>query len=1820
MAYQFTTISENDWGNGIDQQSAENAVKPGFVEDLINGDPKAEGYVAKRVGYQGIAGNIPVRVSGIEYTGTDLCFVLDTAVNLSQIKSCPIFVKGRLSTTSGGGDFDVGSDSTKYYTGFTVDDTISLPSSSNTLVITASQHGQGTPHFTPRFYQKGITSNSLFYVNTVSISKTTYDLTIGYNYSPAVGDPSDLTAYIIYANRSTSSYIAPSTTAIPNNSISYPITVSSSTHNQSTSSNLLVELWQDDGSNYILIKPDQVTIDTLGNVTLNVTNKTGSTIQVFPVITDVSRSNTKTSSLNYTNRELEITDLQSDFVGASIYIKNAVTNALTEVIPDSFVINPTTRTLTVSFGFDNKDYADAIVANGESTFVIYYENLTLISNKLCVTAASPAVGTVVDLAPQITLWGLDHTTLYGANPIYPRSGWVTHIDSYKAPAVNTLIAGLGGNIFAVDPPSPAITLYPNIRGQTVSSSEQSIGPAFYGLSDTANRTAGYCKFTGGEENWARVTTVTWISNNVVEYTLSTPNRVDTSNPIDVATDRLTVEGCGWSVNNGTFAISSVSYSAPSLPTSTITVRVTNTNRDSADFNETDSGGLAGVFTSTITLSAPSSFITNDRLISDLFDSGTDLRVVESTGTSLTIGNLIDSYTLPVSFLIIGQREGRVLPLRTFDITPSVSNLVMGDMCSYNDLTRLLRIKKVNADSNRSVALNGDGTTLTVTLLSGSTSSLNVGQRILLIQNEELNGEHEIQEIIDNTQFTVENSTVITAGTAVLVGNNVELDETLTLTDSINNEVSFSVPYRWIPVEAPTNTGTSLPQTYVSHFPAGGYGEQNILRSTMSSSNLYLTNGSDQVMKFDGDNVYRAGLPRWQPQAFITVDEDPSNLFVPGKIEIDNPPINCTARDIHKFTIAYSDRGRFSADDKIYDTADHQIYTVKTITDDGGTSPTNAYIEVKETISHQGSGTHALTNAFYYRYYFRLNAVDANGNTIASAVTGYFDNIVLIEHSSQIRIRLIGFPAWDNYDYDKLEVQAYRTKLDQSAPFYRVAAVQLDYSANTGYVDIVDTLSDSSLTDKELDRVSTVSEGAELGTQWSGPLRSKYITSAANKLILGNIETDPQLDITILAPGNAGALTKEDFQESTNPGKRFLFRKDNTDVGTTTDNLNRLAYEFRSTGEMTVTGVSNSSGTSSFTVTTSTPHGLTQNDWVYLTNKITETDWTYTSVSVSTGDEWVRNSSVTHGYVTGQRVVYYSASPIGGLQNANLYYVIVVDPNTLQFANTLADALAGNKINLTSAGGSTGNLEPHTQIRLQYAGWWQVASVGAGPSPTTFTINHTHSNPDGSVYTPAPGSWEINIAVKATDPRDVPVWIGVDGSMEATASKNPTAIENMAVDRLSRAINASQRLCRTVGFEPWLIANSGGDYGRGQIIINQPKSIGSITEVLLPSFSEFIVFVNNIQRTSSSSVSTYSIKYPSRIIASYTNYPELFDNTTAINPDRSKSVIDVNSADGQEITGVISFFGESAFGAALRSGVVVVFKTHSIYVIDLAEKAAGRNPVQKVESQGLGCTAPYSIANTRDGIIFANESGIYKLTRQLAVEYVGRKAERVWRNRVTSDALQLAFGHHYGTGSQYKISVPLDGGTAPGDLLVYSHVREYQGGIGAWGRYSHSPAIGWCNLQANAYFASIDGRVYSIRRAGDNTDYRDDDQPIPFELTLRAMDFGDGGIRKIISHIITKFRVLGDSSGTVLSTAADLTNNFVNADTFRIDSPTDNSTGLSDPNSIKVQTIRFSIDNRKLVFLQVRFSNSTIDEPVEIAEVSVRVSGMTDKGITSAART
>jgi len=127
-----------------------------------------------------------------------------------------------------------------------------------------------------------------------------------------------------------------------------------------------------------------------------------------------------------------------------------------------------------------------------------------------------------------------------------------------------------------------------------------------------------------------------------------------------------------------------------------------------------------------------------------------------------------------------------------------------------------------------------------------------------------------------------------------------------------------------------------------------------------------------------------------------------------------------------------------------------------------------------------------------------------------------------------------------------------------------------------------------------------------------------------------------------------------------------------------------------------------------TVSTASTHGLALGDSVTL-NVVSGIS---TQISVSYNDynrrliinkldflssavDTARNTITipNHGLYTSQKVIYTSASPSGGLSNEEIYYVIVVDKNTIKLSNSYyySSRVERNEINITSA--SDGSISP-----------------------------------------------------------------------------------------------------------------------------------------------------------------------------------------------------------------------------------------------------------------------------------------------------------------------------------------------------------------------------------------------------------------------------------------------------------------------------------------------------------------------------------------------
>lgn len=1721
-----TTIALRDLGAGIDQQSSENQLAEGYCEDLLNCDPKPEGYLVKRKGYEGYGGSIPLRVAALEAKSpTELCFTFPEGINISTLSANPIIVYGRSSLSSANGDFLEGVDSVQYYDDFTITNGVqTVPASTTSILETVGVSNWTWTHLA-RSTSFLNNSNEQVLPDYVELTKADNTLDISVTNS-------NLTALDLFVYTQDKSPVAGvtfvgtdagalNTRSIPTGG-STPFTIDALTHALDDLS-ILVKVFEDTGTLLREIKPDEVVIEPDGDVRLVLTNNSGSAIDVIVILSAAPITNTATLSVaSGTSDFILLEGIETSFPVIAIYEEDLGTGELSLVDPDTVVIDAAAQTATISF--TNSSPSDA-------NFVVYYEFADVVVNEICVVPNEATVAFGPDTNPQLSVWGLPQAESY-TNSTASRPGWVTHVDSYRAEGENYLLAGLGGvlhrygdrDLFGTDYLLPLA--YPSLRERLNASLD--VGPVFWADTDSPSRTRGYIQCATSASNEVPVTSISYDGGNGwTKYVLHCASGFTVTGALATILsttsgleDEVTIRGAGLSWFNGTFSLKQVTLTDGDT---NLNLWVDNPNVLDSLFDETDSGAKAAVYTDNLTLTAASEFLPGDEVKSDLFSDESVLTAVGSSGTTLKVRGVTTHLDLPIGLRIVGKRTSSIIPLRTQIGVDDVTNFVRHDMVSYSPLTRKLKVLNVNTfdDIAGTTSITSDGITATLTLdNSVNTSTFSAGEKILLVRAGVFSGVQTIEDITGLYTLTFASSETASSIPAVIKGKTIEVDESIEWEDTVNSLNTISVPGRWLPIEAPDDSYSLTDSAYNRYFTTNSYVEQPFIRSVMVKNNMYFSNGDDAVMKYDGQSIYRAGLFRWQPGLFITTDSDPTGQAITGLISFQPNSISTVSASGNVVNVNSGDESAFTEGDVVEYATDGK-FTITSIAD--------GKIYLNNTVTTLGAST--MSQVFSFSYYYRLNAYDANGNRIASAVTGSQDTTIQLSASAQVRHRLVGMPAWGVYDYTRLEAEIYRTKaytsasLAASAIFYRIATIPMEFNTNEPYLDYTDTDSDSVLLNSDVDETTSAilenfgGDPAELATTITHPLRAKYVTSAGNQLVLGNLKDYPQLDIRLL---NTGAR----ITQSVLNGQKWQFRIDSEDTTSGTDaNLAlRARYEFTTTaGDITST---TPTVDTSFRVLTSAPHGLTTGDWVYL------------------------------------------------------FHEAVTDEDS-----------------------------------LETAGWWKVTVVDADEFDVTWPKT------PASFAGTAPTKW-----AKATVSTDVPVYLGTDGNYSQVNGNRAAAdpYEFIAMRRLANAINSTMRQSH----DPWIVANAGNEYQTGQLVIRSPKVLTTTPQVGLPPFSGFNIFVNNLRRTSGATADAVVDLFPSRLAVSSPNFPEVFDNPTAIsdNNTESFSAIDINSADGQQITGLIPFFGESAFGSAQKDSIVVVFKENSIYLVNLAAKAAGTTAVQRIESQGLGCTAPYSIASTRDGIIFANESGIFRLTRDLRIEYVGQKLERLWQGEsstgfaVNRNALALAQGTHYALGRQYKLSVPTGTDLANSGVLSYNHTREYRSqGFGSWSRYDAHPVTGWANLETDAFFGSTLGAVYRLRNSGSESDFRDDAAPISMEATLAATDFGDAAIRKAVASVDVHFRVLGDQEGTSLLSSPDLGNTFREMDSFEVkgNSPT---TGFEDEAGQKILTLGFSPNYRKLVYFQVKITNATLDEPVEIAGIEYRVSGLSEQGITQAKQT
>jgi hypothetical protein len=1686
---------------------------------LVNADI-VEGRVRKRKGSADFAGKIPVRVTSFRQVGgatQRIYFRFDSSIDLSRLTSSPLLVYGRSSNINDANSFSTSIDRARYYTEwFTNITKVLTANTTGTITADVSEHNITTSDIFTGLAGKPDTATNLTnysYLADTRINASTYAINVDYTN----GTPNDIDTYLFYRDGTPivgEVFVKDSITGAST------ITILQSEHNLN-STNIRYTFFKQDGADWVKVTPDGFSVNqSTGAVTITLAGAVAGTYKV--ILATVPQNQTVDTNLGNVTSQIPfaftgetnftgavINDVTQPYLFYTVYEKNALNPVvLDEIVPDEVWYDDVNKKLELRF--------DPTTAG--KNIVVHYDYGTIRANELYVLGNSLSV-TNSDPVPQLTVYGLDHSTIYGSEKEVNRRGWVTHLDSYRSPSTTHMVAGLGGNLFAALRPDQMYaqnglplpmaaampTYYPRLNERVISTwdlSRPHVGPAFYGTGETPDRQRPVLTFTGGSTGWAPLYKMQYVSGNTIRYYLrvnssaivGTGNISNVISTVSGKEDWLTIKGASHSRHNGTFKITSVFYNSL---LSLLTLDVINPAVGSGDYDDevpgTEQIGLAGVFTDQVQFAAASPFLAGDYLLSSAWGDAS-LPVVLSTLNDISVvGQLYSPIELSPGLTILGRRTSNVIPLRDRSNNPASTNLVVGDTLSCSDFDRPLQVLHVGAVPD---------------------------------------SEGNLQPAPDT----------------------IVVDESFTWEDNLALPTALSVVGRWLPAEVPVSPVTDpdyanyalIPKTVVQQLSANTYDNQPFLRSAMVQNNLYLTNGDDEVYKYDGYNFYRAGMIPWQPGLFLTTETTASGGIPLASAIADDASGNTLELIGSRIKVDKAHAEAFSLNDLVIirdgtvsPTIDHYL-TIKSI--DTETSGTHSFFTFKEPLpfTSLGSGsTVQMITTYQARYYFRLNIKDVNGVTTASAVTGAEDFVAVIAPTTptqyKINLRLVNLPAWDQYDFTNknVEIETYRTLWTTAAVgevpvFYRLPPTKIaTFAGPDGYIDIVDTYSNRTLSLTDV-VVGTLSPDT-IPAAWDEPPKAKYITTAGNRLVLANLTNWPTLDISYLSPTTT---------QSTFAGQKITFRKDasNTTLSPTTNMTDFISYELRNTGATSVSAIVPTAG--QFTFTTIPTREIVSGDWVYL------------------------------------------------------YF--------------------------TTAGGHP----------LSVCGWWQIASATAytAGNPVTCTVKCS-----GTLVAPDLTTHYVS-ALFATTAKDIPVNINADQNMGMLNGQtvNFEAPITRIIRRIGMAINTTMRMVDITlpaytTFTPWLIARSESDTGN-RLLVTQPRA-----EVLLPAVSISTVagisaYVNGAAvKTGTEIIPAAVTRYPSRLAVSYENYPEIFDNLWTVNPDGSASVIDVNSADGQEITGVIPFFGESAFGASLQSGVLVVFKQNSIYLVDLAAKAAGQNAVQRLETQGLGCTAPYSIAPTKDGIAFANDSGIYVLRRNQRIEYLGRFIERLWQGAVRKDFLDIVQGHHYGVGRQYKLSVPITGEGSldyaqNSQVYVYNHTGEEADNLGGWGRYTNHPVTGWANLFQDAFYASVNGSVMRLRNLGEEYDYQDGANAIESILDGRATSFGNTAVRKVVASVVVNYRSGSNSDSTSVETSVDLNREYSPSTAFRVISQPGLVDGLSTVSGQEIVSIMHSIGRRRCMYMAVRITNIGRNENVEIAGISYSVAGLSTAGVKQAAET
>lgn len=1618
MPKQFANIQEPDIGGGIDKESPLPNIQPTYMADMENVDVIATGGARKRKGFETTGGSLPIPVIKAEQAGTELCLTTPFVLDVSLLNNKPLLVRGRTSLATGG-EFDE-AESVSHYTGFTTDIAQDIVIGAGNLTVNAETHRQTTQNLIPLSFLSTGTgrTNTLFWTNEQTIDSS-FNVDLSYT-SPSTGSAFAGVLAIEGANAFVSSTFTGVTGV---DSLSIP----AATHSLA-SSNLIAVMWEVVGTDLVVRTYDECQIAPNGDVTINVT--VPGTADLVVGLLDVGVDNAAFGEVSAESSLTITIDTDSPFNKVSCYLEPTIGGTLEEVFPNE--ISWEDGTLSVSFINNTAD---------TKRFSVFYESIAIETSRLCVTATTSATWT--DENPDLVIWGLiSNEALPASSTAGDQTFWSHWLDTYSAEGQKFPVAALLGKALERQA-DDTVSLLPDTI--TRIGADTTVGPLVGEPSTPAPR----IEVSDTQEGQLAIESITWQSGTSVEIVATAPD-VSVNTAPTVGKDTLTVSGATYPENNGTFTITSFTVSG----TDQLTFVVTNPNREDDCWDETETGALTNSYSDSIPVVDAEIFIKGDQVNGAGLEA-TNFIVIEQDGTTLWFEGARDLETLSGGLRLRAERSLSVLPLRALDGTKTTDTLVTGDSIRLVGEDRNIRVLDTYTFATTDATVVCDENLQLCEVTVADTQYLREGGTVSLFGP--ITKEVTILSITGATTFTY-TLTDETTGTynCRLRGNCVVLDETLEKDWTIATEVTR--PYLWYGIPTVSYTQNPRSLTFLGNEPDS----QPIVKSTMSRDSLFAVNGVDAPMKFDGTEIGRAGLPRWQTDLFMRADSDPANG---GRIVVDNVTVAYSSITGSVFNITtHADALHYNPGQEIAIVgAPLDTYVIQSV--DGTSGEVRVNRQIDSVAAAAGTEIVEVTR---YSYYARINLIDANGGIVTSAVVGNEDMEIVLTETAGVEFRFLNLPNLDSYDFGALTLSLFRTKSDSPAgPYYEVTNIPIPEGAT--YVSYRDSAPDVTLT--KLDEVSTSLEGIELGTRWEGPLRSEHITSIDGRIVLGNCQGWPIIDL-VLNRGNNPPLENGSDMTGT-----VTIREDNTQA-------TGQVFEFVDV-----------SGAVSVTFTGGVP-----------------------------------------------------APAIGADTYCYLY------------RNDL-DAPLGD------------------------AGWHLTDNSG------NLAIS------DGT-YKVVTASLATSIPVLVTGPADAAADLDTNWNEQEQLSA-----EGRAAQRLSGAINWWQTTLTTA----WLTTAAGGSFERGQVRFLQPKVSDTVFEVELDSLSnDLTIFANNLSRGTTAggavSISAFTDLFPSRVLISEKNFPDLFNEPQTLVDVQSRNVVDINPDDGQEVTGVATFFGTSTSSAAQKQRTLIVFKETSIYAVDIADLS-----YQRLETEGKGCTVPSSIVSTRGGIQFANESGIYRLRPDMQIVYVGRKYEKVWRDSDTSK--------DFGAATYWKFENKYLLRHNDSTCAVFHTTREDQSGIPALTTYENVDALMFANFDSKLLYATRRGSVLQSRQSGQLTDYRDENASIAVRIRSRPHHFGEPSTRKAIKAVVSHLAVPESGTSNVqVATRVNLGGNMEQTDSIRLSQ----ASSLYKPNTYI--SISSSPSQPRGVFFQVEWTTDEIDKGFEMAFYGMKVTGLTEATLIEAADT